>query len=436
MTDVDRTALPRSGRSGIEVPQADLDDLADRLARTRWTDEIEGAGWDYGTSVGYLKELTDYWRDRVRLAEAEGRAQPVGAVLGGDRRFQGPLRPRARQKDPYRMPILLLHGRPDSFYRFHKIIPMLTDPARFDGDPADSFDVVVPSLPGFGLFGPPAGARLGSGAGRGAVSYANDAAGFGYERYGAHGGDGGSPISQALARSHPESVVGIHITDIGYDKAAQLDPSTLSEAEKRYMEALEGWSFEEGGYVMIQGSRPQSLGYGLNDSPAGLAAWIVEKFRAWSDCGGERGTELQQRRAAHQHNHLPGDPDDQPLHPHLLRRDALLVGDAAARGDAGWDGPLRRRIPPQTSLFPGRRRSGSSATSGAGRRSRAAGTSLPWRNPTSWSVTCGRSSAASGERASPPRSLEGERPQALVRTALLVFGAWLVHLAGLWAYRG
>jgi microsomal epoxide hydrolase len=110
---------------------------------------------------------------------------------------------------------------------------------------------------------------------------------LGYERYGAHGGDGGSPISQALARSHPECVVGIHITDIGYDKAAQLDPSTLSEAEKRYMEALEGWSFEEGGYVMIQGSRPQSLGYGLNDSPAGLAAWIVEKFRAWSDCGGD-----------------------------------------------------------------------------------------------------------------------------------------------------
>ena len=184
------------------------------------------------------------------------------------------------------MPILLLHGWPDSFYRFHKIIPMLTDPARFGGDPADSFDVVVPSLPGFGFSDRPRERGWGQ---------EQDAALFhtlmtkvlGYERYGAHGGDGGSPISQALARSHPESVVGIHITDIGYDKAAQLDPSTLSEAEIRYMEALEGWSFEEGGYVMIQGSRPQSLGYGLNDSPAGLAAWIVEKFRAWSDCGGD-----------------------------------------------------------------------------------------------------------------------------------------------------
>ena len=284
MTDVDRTdAEILSFR--IDIPQADLDDLADRLARTRWTDEIEGAGWDYGTSLGYLKGLTDYWRDGFdwRKQEAElNRSAQFWAEIGGFRvHFV-----HERGKGPHPMPILLLHGWPDSFYRFHKIIPMLTDPARFGGDPADSFDVVVPSLPGFGFSDRPRERGWGQ---------ERDAALFhtlmtkvlGYERYGAHGGDGGSPISQALARSHPESVVGIHITDIGYDKAAQLDPSTLSEAEKRYMEALKGWSFEEGGYVMIQGSRPQSLGYGLNDSPAGLAAWIVEKFRAWSDCGGD-----------------------------------------------------------------------------------------------------------------------------------------------------
>src|ERR687897_872870 len=244
----------------IDIPQADLEDLADRLARTRWTD-----GFDWRKQEAELNRSAQFW-----------------AEIGGFRvHFV-----HERGKGPHPMPILLLHGWPDSFYRFHKIIPMLTDPARFGGDPADSFDVVVPSLPGFGFSDRPR--ERGWGQERaGALFHTLMTKVLGYERYGAHGGDGGSPISQALGRSHPESVVGIHITDIGYDKAAQLDPSTLSEAEKRYMEALEGWSFEEGGYVMIQGSRPQSLGYGLNDSPAGLAAWIVEKFRAWSDCGGD-----------------------------------------------------------------------------------------------------------------------------------------------------
>ena len=269
----------------VDVPQATLDDLRGRLARTRWTDEIEGAGWDYGTHLGYLKELTDYWRDgfdwRAREAELNSFDQFRAEIDGFGVHFV-----HERGKGPEPMPILLLHGWPDSFYRFHKMIPMLTDPARFGGDPADSFDVVVPSLPGFGFSDRPRERGW---------DQEQDAALFhrlmsevlGYERYAAHGGDGGSPISQTLARSHPESVVGIYLTDIGYDKAAQLDPSTFSEAEQRYMNALEQWSFEEGGYVMIQGTRPQTLGYGLNDSPAGLAAWIVEKFRAWSDCDGD-----------------------------------------------------------------------------------------------------------------------------------------------------
>ena len=256
------------------------------MARTHWTDEIEGAGWDYGTHLGYLKELTDYWRDgfdwRAREAELNSFDQFRAEIDGFGVHF---VHERGKGTEP--MPILLLHGWPDSFYRFHKMIPMLTDPARFGGDPADSFDVVVPSLPGFGFSDRPRERGWGQ---------EQDAALFhrlmsevlGYERYAAHGGDGGSPISQTLARSYPESVVGIHLTDIGlYDKAAQLDRSTFSEAEQRYMNAMERWSFEEGGYVMIQGTRPQTLGYGLNDSPAGLAAWIVEKFRAWSDCDGD-----------------------------------------------------------------------------------------------------------------------------------------------------
>lgn len=269
----------------IDVPQADLDDLRERLGRTRWTDEIEGAGWDYGTNLGYLRELTDYWRDgfdwRAREEELNRFAQFRAEIDGFGVHF---VHERGKGPDP--MPILLLHGWPDSFYRMDKIVPMLTDPAHFGDDPADSFDVVVPSLPGFGFSDRPQ--ERGWNTARDVALFEPLMTGvLGYERYASHGGDGGSPISQSLARSHPESVVGIHLTDIGWDKAMQVDPSTLSEAEQRYLNDLEQSSLEEGGYVMIQGSRPQTLGYGLNDSPVGLAAWILEKFRAWSDCDGD-----------------------------------------------------------------------------------------------------------------------------------------------------
>ncbi len=269
----------------IDVPQADLDDLRERLSRTRWTDEVEGAGWDYGTNLGYLRELVEYWRDGFDWRKQEAKLNEFAHFRAEVDGF-GVHFVHERGKGPDPMPILLLHGWPDSFHRMHKIIPMLTDPASYGGDSADSFDVVAPSLPGFGFSDRPR--ERGWNTARDVALFEPLMTGvLGYERYAAHGGDGGSPISQALARSHPESVVGIHLTDIGWDKAMQIDPSTLSEAEQRYMGDLEQWSFQEGGYVMIQGSRPQTLGYGLNDSPVGLAAWILEKFRAWSDCDGD-----------------------------------------------------------------------------------------------------------------------------------------------------
>jgi microsomal epoxide hydrolase len=269
----------------IEVPQNVLDDLRERLSRTRWTDEVEGAGWDYGTNLGYLRELIDYWRDEFEWRIEEAKLNELAhfkADIGGF----GVHFIHERGKGPDPLPLLLLHGWPDSFYRFHRIIPMLTDPEKYGGDPADSFDVVAPSLPGFGFSNRPKerGWNTAQDAG---IFEALMTEVLGYERYAAHGGDGGSPISQLLAGSYPGSVVGIHLTDIGWDKAMQLDPSTLSETERRYMRDLEASSLEEGGYVMIQGSRPQTLGYGLNDSPVGLAAWIVEKFRSWSDCDGD-----------------------------------------------------------------------------------------------------------------------------------------------------
>ncbi|MBC7814927.1 MAG: epoxide hydrolase [Burkholderiales bacterium] len=267
----------------IDVPQEVLNDVQVRLNQTRWPDEVEGAAWEYGTNLAYLKELTHYWQHTFDWRTQE-------ALLNQFPHFRAELDGfgihfiHERGKGPNPKPLLLLHGWPDSFYRFYKIIPMLTDPARFGGDPANSFDVIVPSLPGFGFSDRP---RNHGGVDMPGLFARLMTDVLGYSRFGVQGGDGGSPIAQQIASRYPESVIGIHLTDIGWDTASSFDPATLSPAEKAYFEGLEQWSFEEGGYIMIQGTRPQTLAYGLNDSPVGLAAWIVEKFRAWSDSEGE-----------------------------------------------------------------------------------------------------------------------------------------------------
>lgn len=274
-------------RFKITVSERVLTDLRRRLSKTRWPDEIEGANWDYGANLDYLKSLTDYWQNafdwRAQEAKLNQFAHYRAEIDGFGLHFI-----HERGKGPNPMPLLLLHGWPKSFYHFYKVIPMLTDPARFGGDPVDSFDVIVPSLAGFGFSDKPNQ--------RGWDHYNRDSTDIyarlmtevlGYSRFGAHGGDTGSPIAQAIARSHPESVAGIHLTDIGYDKVMQLDPSNFSDAERAYAQSLEQFSFTEGAYVMIQGTKPQSLAYGLNDSPTGLAAWIVEQFRKFSDCDGD-----------------------------------------------------------------------------------------------------------------------------------------------------
>ena len=269
----------------VEVPQDDLDDLRERLARTRWADEVEGAGWDYGTSLGYLRELTDYWRegfDWRAQEEAINRFTNFRATIGGF----GLHFIHERGKGPDPLPILLAHGWPDSFYRFHKLIPLLTDPGSHGGDPADSFDVVVPSLPGYGFSDRPTdrgmtGERV-TGLFHGLMTEA-----LGYRRFAAHGGDIGSGLTEMLARKHAASLAGIHLTDVPYSHMFTMTPDDLSEAEREYLAAGQRWLMQEGAYAMVQSTRPQTLAYGLNDSPAGLAAWIVEKFRAWSDCGGD-----------------------------------------------------------------------------------------------------------------------------------------------------
>src|SRR6267142_1534723 len=266
----------------INVAQEVLSDLRERLKNTRWSWQTAGTGWNAGTDPEYLRELIAYWRDAYdwrkqeaalnRFAHFKTEIEDVGIHFIHER-GQGP--------DPF--PVLLTHGYPDSFYRFAKIIPMLTDPRSFGGEAEDAFDVVVPDLPGFGFSGRPP--EIGT------LFRVNDiwanlmTEKLGYRHFGAHGGDWGSTVTEQLARSHSDSVVAIHLTDVPFGHVFQK-PDGPSAAEVKFFKNNEQWMQKEGAYALIQSTKPLSLAQGLNDSPAGLAAWIVEKFRSWSDCGG------------------------------------------------------------------------------------------------------------------------------------------------------
>jgi len=266
----------------IEVADDVLADLRQRIAATRWPDELDGAGWDYGTNLAYLKGLVAYWRDGFDWRAQEARLNQF-AQFRADIDGVGVHFIHERGRGPSPLPLIITHGWPSSFAQMLKIIPPLTDPARYGGDPADAFDVVVPSLPGFGFSDRPR--ERGVNGQRIAALWARLMADtLGYRRFAAAGGDLGSGITQRLALARPDLVVGIHLTDAGYPTADRPD---LSVAERRYLDAVRDWSAREGAYALLQATKPQTLAYGLTDSPAGLAAWIVEKYRAWSDCGGD-----------------------------------------------------------------------------------------------------------------------------------------------------
>ena len=265
----------------IHVSPGVLADLQQRLSNTRWSHQIEGTGWSAGTDLFYLKELVAYWQGsfdwRAQEKILNEFAHFKTDIDGIDVHFI-----HERGKGPNPFPLILTHGYPDSFYRFAKIIPLLTDPASFGGQAEDAFDVVVPDLPGYGFSAKPEK--------HGTIFRVHDLWArlmkeIGYRRYGAHGGDWGGTVTEQLARSHSDAVAAIHLTDVPFGHLFQKpdDPST---AEKKFFELNEKWLPTEGAYATIQSSKPQSLAHGLNDSPAGLAAWIVEKFRAWSDCDG------------------------------------------------------------------------------------------------------------------------------------------------------
>ncbi|MCC2110780.1 MAG: epoxide hydrolase, partial [Hyphomicrobiales bacterium] len=277
-------SAPKPEPFRIAVPQETLDDLKARLTRARLPDEAPEAPWTYGTSVSYMRDLVAYWRDAYdwRKHEAELNAFPQFKVeIDGI----GVHFIHVQGKGPNPKPLLLSHGWPGSIVEFAAIIPMLTDPAAFGGDPADAFTVVAPSLPGYGFSFREGQKRVGlAGIGDMFARLMRDV--LGYQKFCAQGGDWGSFVTSRIGSAYPESVYGIHINLLALprDRKGVSEPTT---EEKAYFAELEHFLMEETGYQWIQGTKPQTLSYGLTDSPVGLAAWIVEKFRAWSDCGGD-----------------------------------------------------------------------------------------------------------------------------------------------------
>jgi pimeloyl-ACP methyl ester carboxylesterase len=267
----------------LHVPDDAIADLRERLARTRFPDQTPGVTWAYGSDVAYMRELVGYWQGDFdwRAEEARLNAFPQYKVPlhGIDVHF---LHVPGKGPDP--MPLLLAHGWPGSVFEFLELIPRLTDPARFGGDSADAFTVVAPSLPGYGLSFAPGQARFGVEAI--ADCLADLMTVLGYERFAAQGGDWGAFVASCLGHAHAERMIGIHINLL----PIRRDPNMVADPtpeERRYLSDLATFLKEETGYQWIQGTRPQTLAFGLTDSPAGLAAWIVEKFRVWSDCGGD-----------------------------------------------------------------------------------------------------------------------------------------------------
>ena len=267
----------------LHVEDSALRDLGERLARVRFPDEAPVTPWSFGTSVDFMRELVAYWRDRYdwRATESALNALPQfkTQIDGIDVQFI-----HVEGRGPKPTPLLLSHGWPGSVLEFMKLIPLLTDPAAHGGDAADAFTVVAPSLPGYTLSFAPNQRRS---------ALPDIAAMFdllmlrlGYGRYGAQGGDWGSFVTAWLGAHRPAHVIGIHLNLLPLPRHAAMFTNS-DEDERRYLRELEVFLKEETGYQWIQGTRPQTLAFALADSPAGLAAWFVEKYRAWTDCDGD-----------------------------------------------------------------------------------------------------------------------------------------------------
>lgn len=268
----------------IAIDEEVLVDLRARISRTRWPDQIAGIGWAQGTELSALREVLEHWGARFdwrvheralnRFAHFRTRIQGLGVHFIYE-----------RGRGPRPLPLVLTHGWPSSFVEMTRIVPLLTDPAAHGASAEDAFDVVVPSLPGMGFSERPH--STGMTKSRIVQLWHELMTGvLGYSQYGARGGDIGAGVTSWLGFDHPEHVVGIHVSDV-LQPFVGVGAGALSEAERSFVETEARWTEHEGAYDHVQRTKPQTLVYGLTDSPAGLAAWIVEKLRSWSDCGGE-----------------------------------------------------------------------------------------------------------------------------------------------------
>jgi pimeloyl-ACP methyl ester carboxylesterase len=263
----------------IEIAQSALDDLRDRLARTRWPDELPDAGWDYGVSLGYIKELAEYWLTSYDWRKHEKRLnefpQFTTNIDGANIHF---LHIRSSEKDA--LPLILTHGWPGSIVEFLDLIGPLADPRSHGGNPVDAFHLVIPSIPGFGFSGPTL--DKGWDIRRIARAWAELMSRLGYDRYGAQGGDWGAIISRVLAEGR-EHVCGVHVNYLHTVPMDDFDPSQLSEEDCERLERAQRYRSAPAGYARLQSTRPQTLSYALTDSPVGQLAWIAEKFHEWTD---------------------------------------------------------------------------------------------------------------------------------------------------------
>ena len=320
----------------IDIPSTELDDLRDRLARTRWPDQLPDVGWDYGIALDDVRELAEYWRTtydwRVFEDRLNGFGQFTTVIDGQTVHFL-----HVRSASPGALPLIMTHGWPGSVVEFTEVIGPLTDPGAHGGDRGDAFHMVVPSIPGFGFSGPTR--ERGWNVNRVARAWDELMRRLGYPRYGAQGGDWGSSISRELGVLVPEHLVGVHLNMLTPVMPAD-PPSDLSDADLARVERLQTFRRTGRGYGAIQSTRPQTVGYGLTDSPAGQLAWIAEKFGEWTDGG------------------LPGAVDrDQMLtniSVYWLTRtagsSARLYYEAARAGS--WGAPAPSSAPTGVAVFP------------------------------------------------------------------------------------
>ncbi|MFF8293163.1 epoxide hydrolase family protein [Streptomyces sp. NPDC016309] len=262
----------------IDVPQDQLDDLRSRLAATRWPDELPGVGWSRGVPLTYLQGLAEYWRTaydwRAHEAALNAFPQYLTTIDGQNVHFL-----HVRSPEPGATPLMLLHGWPGSVADFLDVIGPLSDPRAHGGDPADAFDLVIPSLPGFGFSTPLAGPGMDSA--RMAAVLTRLMSRLGYTRYGVHGYDTGSWVAPRMGEQDPEHVIGIHVSAmITFPVGEEGETDGLTEAEQRRWQAMQDFN---DGYLQCNSKRPQTVAYALTDSPVGQLAWVVEKFKELTD---------------------------------------------------------------------------------------------------------------------------------------------------------